>query len=275
MPYLKSADDYKIYYNYVKGDPKNPTIFFVHGWLVNWTCFKEEIRYFRSNGYPVLYMDMRGHGKSDKPDKLESYSLDLIVKDLDAILNREKIRHVVLVGHSMGGMVVLLFCIRHQDKIKKLIIIDSSYKNPLFSPKITYFSSHKKFANLLCSFIIKHTKIKNTHFSHVKDMDFSKMKSYSDQRIALSSLINTPMHSCFCALKKMFDFNVEKDLGKIKKPVLIIASRDDQLFALQLEKAFSRKIKSSRLKVEEGTHSIIIKEPGEISREIRNFLEKS
>jgi non-heme chloroperoxidase len=272
MPYLKSADGYKIYYNYIKGNPRKPAIFFIHGWLVNWTCFKSEILHFKRMGYPVLYMDMRGHGKSDKPDKLESYSLDLIISDLNAILNKEKIRQINLVGHSMGGMVALLFCIRHQNKIKKLIIIDSSYKNPLFSPKIAYFHTHKKFANLLCSFIISHTKIKKTHFSHVKYMDFSKMKSYSDGRIILSSLINTPMHSCFCALKKMFDFNAEKDLKKIKKPVLIIASRDDQLFALQLEKVFSRKIRGSNLKIKEGTHSIIIKKPREISKEIEKFI---
>ena len=98
------------------------------------------------------------------------------------------------------------------------------------------------------------------------------MKDKSDISIFLDGFVNTSMHSVFSTLENMFNFNVEKKLKDIKQPVLIIGSDKDELFSKNIEKLFAKKL-SAKLDMDEGTHSIIIKKPEEISGEIETFIK--
>ena len=132
MTFLKTKDGFKIYYEFLKRDDNKPVLVFIHGWMMNWTCFKKEIEHFKRKGYSVLYLDLRGHGKSDKPELKKDYSLHKMQNDLFKIIKKEKIKEIILIGYSMGGMVAQLFTLEHNKLIKKLILLNSSYKRIFF-----------------------------------------------------------------------------------------------------------------------------------------------
>ena len=273
MSKLITKDNLKIYYkirNKSKLSEKTPIVF-VHGWVVNWSCFKDEIKYFVRKKYPIIYLDLRGHGRSSKPNNIDSYHLDLMVEDINQILKKEGIKKIILIGHSMGGMISALFSVKYPNKLKKLILINSYYRNPLYSKKILFFNSHRRFARLIYEYVLTYTSIQQ-EFKRVK-IDFSKMKSKSDFYIALMEIKN-PLRLSFLTLGAMFKYNVTKELKKIKVPTLIIASKDDQFFSVKDEKNFSKIIQKSKLIIDEGTHSIIMKKPILISHQIRDFIEK-
>lgn len=71
-------------------------------------------------GYPVLALDLRGHGKS-QGKRGHAFSYELLMADLALLLNQAAERHpgrlLILYGHSMGGNLVLNYVIRHASSI--------------------------------------------------------------------------------------------------------------------------------------------------------------
>jgi non-heme chloroperoxidase len=79
---------------------------FVHGAYVAAWCWGEYfLPYFSSHGYAAHAVSLRGHGASDGHDSLHMHSLDDYVEDLRSAV-RQLEAPPVLVGHSMGGIVV-------------------------------------------------------------------------------------------------------------------------------------------------------------------------
>lgn len=75
---------------------------------------------------PVLALDHRGHGRSTKTHDAESYSIDRLVADLAAWLDVVAQGPVDLLGHSMGGRVVLQVALDHPELVRSLVLMDTS-----------------------------------------------------------------------------------------------------------------------------------------------------
>lgn len=84
----------------------HPPLVFVHGAFAGAWCWREFFApYFSRHGYPTVAFSLRGHGDSDGRTGLDGASLADFVADLRSVLDSLD-RPAVLVGHSMGGMVV-------------------------------------------------------------------------------------------------------------------------------------------------------------------------
>ena len=91
-----------------------PTIVFVHGYALNLDCWYFQRAYFRGKNRLVLY-DQRSHGRSDRSER-EHATVDQLGHDLRTVLeDLVPEGPVVLVGHSMGGMIVMAFARLHPD----------------------------------------------------------------------------------------------------------------------------------------------------------------
>jgi pimeloyl-ACP methyl ester carboxylesterase len=83
-----------------------PPLLFVHGAYVSAWCWAENfLPYFGRRGYAAHAVSLRGHGASEGRDQLYLHSLDDYVADVRQVAESLE-REPVLVGHSMGGMVV-------------------------------------------------------------------------------------------------------------------------------------------------------------------------
>ena len=69
----------------------------------------------------VLALDQRGHGDSAWVDP-PAYSYQDYAADIDRVAAKLDLRDFVLVGHSMGGMVSLVYAATHPGRLKKLVI---------------------------------------------------------------------------------------------------------------------------------------------------------
>ncbi len=74
--------------------------------------------------YRTLAVDLRGHGDSDR-DPERRYEYESFVRDLEAATAALGIERLVLVGHSLGGRVAMLFAGRHPDRLAGLVIVDA------------------------------------------------------------------------------------------------------------------------------------------------------
>ena len=74
---------------------------------------------------PVIVWDLRGHGRSDSPDALGSYTAAACVADMTAILDACAVPRVVAGGLSLGGYLSLAFGLSQPDRVAGLLLCDT------------------------------------------------------------------------------------------------------------------------------------------------------
>ena len=126
---VASADGSSITYG-VSGKG-NITVVFIHCWTCNHEFWRPQIEYFSSK-YKVVWLDLAGHGLSDSNRK--EYTMSAFGNDVAAVVNKINGKNVVLVGHSMGGPVVIEAAKILGDKVIGIVGVDTFY-TPFKYPK--------------------------------------------------------------------------------------------------------------------------------------------
>jgi pimeloyl-ACP methyl ester carboxylesterase len=106
-----------------EGDGKK--ILCVHGLTANcrfWDCLASVL----SPHYKVIAMDLRGRGLSDKPPT--GYSMESHCKDLLALMDDLGLQRPVLMGHSLGASISLVFAAQMPQRVDRLILLDGGGK---------------------------------------------------------------------------------------------------------------------------------------------------
>lgn len=99
---------------------------FVHGWSGSQQDFSGTARRL-SKRYITLIYDQRGHGFSDHASI--GYKLEQLARDLYELISELGLKKIVLVGHSMGGAVVLEYLrIFGHNNVEGIILVDMSPK---------------------------------------------------------------------------------------------------------------------------------------------------
>lgn len=96
-----------------ESDPRPTPLLFVHGaWHDAWCWAEHFLPYFAQHGYISYALDLRGHGKSQGHERLRWTSIANYVSDIEQVANQLE-RPPVLIGHSMGGLVVQKYLEKH------------------------------------------------------------------------------------------------------------------------------------------------------------------
>ena len=101
----------------------------VHGWPAAKEDFADHLDALAATGegWHVVALDQRGHGSSDAPPGLESYSLKTLAGDVLALADALGWERFVLHGHSMGGMVSQVAALEAPSRLDGLILMDTSH----------------------------------------------------------------------------------------------------------------------------------------------------
>ncbi|HEX2064374.1 MAG TPA: alpha/beta fold hydrolase [Acidimicrobiales bacterium] len=111
------------------GDGGRP-ILLVHGFTGAKEDFEPAIEPLAAEGWHVVAPDLRGHGGSAHPPGRESYSFELFTADVVALADALGWERFVLVGHSMGGMVAQLVALHAPERLRALVLMNTSHGPP-------------------------------------------------------------------------------------------------------------------------------------------------
>ncbi|MFC1947001.1 alpha/beta fold hydrolase [Chloroflexota bacterium] len=210
MPYTKNGN-INIYYE-VEGN--GPPLVLHHGFsrsLNDWKSYGyvEELK----NEYRLILMDARGHGKSDKPDRPEAYTMNERAGDVTSILDNLGIEKTYFFGYSYGGRVAyeLGRCI--PERIASLII-GGCGAGPLSS---------------------RYVEEKISQLQHSSKAILTEDIQTSLPRFGMQTCLPTDVIDALTAILKQPWADLENDLPKMTMPVLLFGGESDYALPGMLE----------------------------------------
>lgn len=107
------------------GDPSWPTVLLVHGFASsaedNWIA-SGWVKRLREARRRTVRLDVRGHGRSDKPRDPAAYGIDDLAGDVEEVLRYANARAVDLFGYSMGARIALRVALRKPARLRSLVL---------------------------------------------------------------------------------------------------------------------------------------------------------
>ena len=88
-------------------------LFLLHGWGCNGEIFNQ-LKPFLTQYFQVFTVDFAGFGKSEEPQSV--WGVEEYTRSLEAIVRQEDIENPILIGHSFGGRVSIVYASRNATR---------------------------------------------------------------------------------------------------------------------------------------------------------------
>jgi pimeloyl-ACP methyl ester carboxylesterase len=199
-----------IYYEvYGEGKP----LILLHGAFftidMNWGKLIPELSKTRK----IIAIEMQGHGHSPFSDR--ELSITTLASDVEKVMDHLKIDSADVAGFSMGGSVAYQFAVQSPKRLRKLVIISSTYKTQGWLPIV-----NGGFKDFKPEFF-DNTPLKTAYDAVAPDK--TKWRSFLQQMFTFAKV----------------PFNVgDSEIAKITAPVLIISGDNDGTDKIELMKTY-------------------------------------
>lgn len=238
------------------GDTSILTIVFVHGAGSSheaWTLQVEEF----GKQYQTIAFDFSGHGKSDPNPKMTSIE-NGYTEELAALADHLELQNFVLVGHSMGGGVVMSYALRDDFPCPKaLTLVDTSCDLNLSNLAAgmtrealdTYLSLLRdriKGSNSKAIEIIRREEIHKTRNPHVMQRDLAVVDG----------------------------FDITSRIHEIDLPTLVVVGEHDNIITPSTAKDLEERLPRADLAIiRHADHVPMLQNPAEFNRVLGKYLD--
>ncbi|WP_142829527.1 2-succinyl-6-hydroxy-2,4-cyclohexadiene-1-carboxylate synthase [Planococcus soli] len=121
---MKLAINGTCYHLEIINEDKQEAVVFLHGFTGSTKSWQPVIEAW--NESRIILIDLIGHGETDCPETVESYSMDRQLEDLDALFEQLNLERLTLVGYSMGGRTALAYACSFPERVKALVLESAS-----------------------------------------------------------------------------------------------------------------------------------------------------
>jgi non-heme chloroperoxidase len=243
-----------------QGNENGIPVILLHGITDSWHSYETTLPLLPEN-YHVFAITKRGHGNSQKTAK--GYSMKEFAGDISAFVEQKKLGAVVVVGHSMGGIVAQQFVLDYPRQVRALVIICSDpalSRNPVMPG---FFEEVKKMPDTPSrEFMAEFQKA-----CIAKPIDSAYFNTLVDESMKIPIPV---FKSIFTGL---MDLDYTAQLKKITQPVLIFWGAKDGFFLREGQELFIKNIRQAKWIVyEEVGHSLHWEEPQRFARDLTEFI---
>jgi pimeloyl-ACP methyl ester carboxylesterase len=270
------------FYGPLDGQP----IILSHGWGPNsavWYYAKRQL----SDRFRVIVWDLPGLGKSSRPNN-HDYSVEKYARDLEAVIAISGDKPVILLGHSMGGMITLTFCRLFPEylgsRVASLILVDTTYTNPL---KTCIFNNLlRKLQKPLLEPLLKLTTVLSPVLWLMTWLAYFNGSLYISVELSGFTGTETRGQLDFSALLSafgspgilargtlgMFNYDETRTLAMINVPVLVVCGATDIATIPQASDRMNAELPLSQLVIiKPGGHMALMEQNQQFSQTVRAF----
>lgn len=115
---------------------EGPTLLLLHGWPDTGALWRQVTPDLVEAGYRVVVPDLRGCGRSSKPDETSSYRMHHLVADVACIIDGVGAERVTLIGHDWGAALTWTTAAYLPDRVEALVAISVGHTNAFFDAGI-------------------------------------------------------------------------------------------------------------------------------------------
>jgi len=120
-PHFTTINNIRLHY-VDEGYGNERTVMLLHG-VPAWSyLYRHIIIKLAETGNRVIAPDLIGFGKSDKPDNLNYHSYQAHIDSIYNLINRLKLKDIILFGHDWGSLIGLRIAAAHPDLFAGVII---------------------------------------------------------------------------------------------------------------------------------------------------------
>jgi pimeloyl-ACP methyl ester carboxylesterase len=283
--YVERPDGARLFVEEV--GPEEPRgVVFVHG-----SALRTDLWHYQMNGlgdHRLIFFDMRGHGRSQPKGDAE-FTLATLRDDLVAVLDGAGLDEVVLVGHSVGGRVVVQLCCDRQemlgDRIKGAVLANTTYgpeaetviggaavariERAIRRP-FDYVGTKHAYIDRLRRVV----RPSDTIFLAVSLAAFGPSPSAAQVDFTYDMIADTKTDVIFDLIKSYRDHGVGDRLGEITVPALVIGGTHDHLTVSDASEYLAQHLPKAELKIFERTgHMSMLERHREFNSVLTRFLD--
>lgn len=231
-------------------------IVLMHGWGCNLTTLAS-IEKVAAENHTVYNVDFPGFGQSEEPN--EVWGVELYTQLIEQFIKIENIENPILLGHSFGGRVGILYSSR--NKVKKLILVDAAGVKPRRSLKYYFKVYTYKLGKKLMPLIYGKKGVQE----RIEQMRAKRGSSdYNNaspmMRAILSKVVNEDLKHC---------------MPKISAPTLLIWGENDTATPLRDAQIMEKLIPDAGLVSFSGCgHYSFLDNPIQFAAVLRSFIKE-
>jgi pimeloyl-ACP methyl ester carboxylesterase len=280
--FIRSHDGLRLFFS-CDGPKDAPPLIFSYGLACSKLHWKYQIEHFKKD-YRVIYMDFRGHGKSETPKDPKSMTIENLAKDLAVLHEELELPPACMLGHSLGVNIVLDFYKMFPEKVKALVLANGTPKDPFetmfhhnfLQPAVMGALKLYEMAPEMASRFWKWQGTNELNVEIIGRLGFNQKFAKAEDIAEYVRLTSTVDVATFLYLTQDFiAYNATPWLGDVKVPTLIVAGEKDLITPLKNQRILHALIpKSEMLVVDEGSHCPQMEFQDLVNERIEQFLEK-
>jgi pimeloyl-ACP methyl ester carboxylesterase len=244
--------------SYTETNGSKPAIILLHGWTCNRTFWNKQLELFTDKRKAVA-IDFRGHGESQITS--EGNTIQQLADDVYAFIEKMGFEKVVLIGHSMGGMVAQLLCSEHIECLEALILVTTiaaDLKNKLISKQIESDTPIYGYRDAF---------LKN-YIGWLNPEADSKIVEWTKDQ-----MLKTPESVANSLVRSYRTFDLRSCLPKIKIPCLVVGAGSDASAVPEEAKTLASLIPEAQLvMIDKCGHFPMLEQPERLNQELNRFL---
>jgi pimeloyl-ACP methyl ester carboxylesterase len=260
-------------------------VVFVHGSGLRTDMWHYQMDAFE--GRRLVFYDLRGHGLS-QPKGEDDYSIKTLARDLRAVIEDARLEEVVIVGHSVGGMVAQQLCLDHPalqgQVVKGLALLNTTY-GPAIETVLggAAVARLERFVrrpfDLLGGQSVRLDKLRtvikpsDAMFWGVAFAAFGPGASAHQVDFVYDMTSETSSDVIFDLIKSYRDFDARSQIDEITVPCLVISGTEDRLTLSDASVFLADHLPKAELQVLEGVgHMSMMERYTEVNAMLERFF---
>lgn len=235
-------------------------VMLLHGYPLDHSIWQPIIPLMKDEAHLIM-PDLRGHGRSPVPDGV--YSMYCMAEDVLALLDRLRIKKVILAGHSMGGYVALHFAQAYPERLSALVLVASHcFADEKEKAKNRIATAQKVDESGSIDFIVEEMLPNLT-------TDLSLFENLRELMLGTN-----PKGICGVLHGMAERDSMCETLSTFEKPLLIIAGDEDKLISMDRVKLMASLMKNPWIEIIPGAgHLPMLEKPKETAKVITALMK--
>ena len=222
-----------------------PAVILLHGGLGNSGNWGYQVPALVKNGYRVLVIDSRGHGRSTRDE--QPYSYELMASDAMAVMDQVGLENAAFIGWSDGACTALVLASKFPERAAGVFFFACN-----IDPSGT---KEFEFTPIIQRCLNRHVK------------DYQQLSSTPDEFETFSEAVGLMQQT-------QPNYSVD-DLAKINVPVVIVHSEHDEFIKREHAEYLARSLPNAEfVYLQEVSHFAPLQRPEQFNRSVLAFLQK-